>query len=166
MEHSAGHAVTGSASDGARADGEPAVRDAAEILARIAADDAAADAARERYRMGPLPSVDADPRAAALMAPGERVVAVHQSAVLERREPRAELDAPGGLAGQLYVTTRRLLLLGRIRLSIDLGDIEEAVLSGERLLLVLRDGQGVSVETTRPRLLRVELAAARAALRT
>ena len=116
--------------------------------------------------MGPLPSVDADPRAAALIEPGERVVAVRESGVLERREPRAELDAPVGLAGQLYVTTRRLLLLGRDRLSIDLGEIEEAVLSGERLLLVLRDGQGVSVATTRPRLLRVELAAARAAPRT
>lgn len=171
MERSYGNVVHGTATPGSaprnvRAEDDPAVRDASEILARVAADDAAADEARERYRIGPLPSLDTDPAAAGQLEPGERVVAFRQSAVLDRREPRPELTEPAGLAGRLYVTTRRLLLLGRVRLSIDLAEIEEAVLSGERLLLVLRDGRGMSLETAGPRLLRVELAAARAALRT
>jgi hypothetical protein len=36
------------------------------------------------------------------------------------------------------------------------------MLSGERLLLVLRDGRGASIDVSQPRLLRVEIAAARA----
>ena len=147
-------------------EGDPAIRDAAEILARVAADDAAADEARERYRIGPLPSLDANPGAAAQLEPGEHIVAIRESVVLDRREPRPDLAALAGVAGTLYVTTRRLMLVGRIRLSIDLPEIEDVAVSGERLLLVLRDARGVSLETARPRLLRVELAAARAALRT
>ena len=45
----------------------------------------------------------------------------------------------------------------------DLSEIDDVVLSGERLLLVLRGGQGVSIDAPQPRLLRVEIAAARAA---
>jgi hypothetical protein len=51
-------------------------------------------------------------------------------------------------------------------LAIALEEIEEVGLSGERLLLVLRDGKGVWLEAPQPRLLRVEIAAARAAART
>ena len=36
------------------------------------------------------------------------------------------------------------------------------MLSGEQLMLLLRDGQGLTLEVPQPRLLRVELAAARA----
>ena len=85
--------------------------------------------------------------------------------MLDRRQPVLGSDVPCGLAGDLYVTSRRLVLVGRYTLSFDLADIEEAMLSGERLLFVLRDGQGASLDVDRPRLLRVELAAARAAAR-
>ncbi|MEO8470193.1 MAG: hypothetical protein ABI573_11085 [Chloroflexota bacterium] len=171
MERSGGSAVPGTVALGRAPGGDvskddPAIRDAAKILARIVADDAAADEARERYRIGPLPSLDADPGTAVQLEPGEHIVAIRESVFLDRREPRPDLNALAGVAGTLYVTTRRLLLLGRIRLSIDLAEIEDVAVSGERLLLVLRDARGVSLETARPRLLRVELAAARAALRT
>jgi hypothetical protein len=165
VEHSGRHAAPDGAPGDARAEDEPAVRDAAEILARVAADEAAANLARERYRIEPMTPIAPDLRVAAMLEPGEGVVAIRHSVVLERREPRPDPDAPTGLAGELYVTSRRLMLLGRVRLSIDLAEIEEAVLSGERLLLVLRDGRGVSLEAAQPRLLRVEIAAARAAVR-
>jgi hypothetical protein len=148
-----------------RAGGKPAVRDATEILVRMAADEAAADQARDRYRVGPMIPMRPDPPVAALLEPDEVVVATRTSAILQGLGPRPDLDAPGGVAGDLVVTSRRLLLLGRERLSIGLTDVEEAVLSGERLLLVLRDGQGVSLQVSKPRLLRVEIAAARAGIR-
>ena len=59
----------------ARAEGEPAVRDAAEILARAATDEAAADEARQRYRVGPIPPIQAGTMIQDLLEPGEFVVA-------------------------------------------------------------------------------------------
>jgi hypothetical protein len=147
-------------------EGEPAIRDAAEILARAAADEAAADRAREGYRTSPIHPITPDPLIADVLEPGELLLAVRPSAVLERRGPQPDGGAPTGLAGALYVTSRRLILRGRMPLAIALEEIEEVGLSGERLLLVLRDGKGVWLEAPQPRLLRVEIAAARAAART
>jgi hypothetical protein len=67
-----------------------------------------------------------------------------------------------GLGGDLYVTSSRLALVGRTTLTYDLDAIRDAVVSGERLLLTLRDGAGVIVYVAQPRLLRVEIGAARA----
>ena len=60
------------------------------------------------------------------------------------------------------MTSRRIVLLGRLTLAIDLDDIEDAVISGERILLVMGDGQGAALGVAQPRLLRVEIATARA----
>ena len=166
MEHSLGHVASDGAPRDVRIEGEPAIRDAAEILARVAADEAAADRAREGYRTSPMISIAPDSRIAAVLDPGELLVAVRPSAVLERRGPQPDGRAPTGLAGELYVTSRRLILLGRMPLVIAYEEIKEVGLAGERLLLVLRDGKGVWLEAPQPRLLRVEIAAARAAART
>ena len=144
---------------------EPALRDAAEILARAAADEAAADAARERYRTGPLPTLAPDARVAPLLGSDECVVAVRRSALFDRRQPVLGSDVPSGLGGDLYLTTRRLILTGRLTLAFELDEIEDAMLSGERLLLVMKGGQGLSLDVAGPRLLRVEIAAARASAR-
>lgn len=143
-------------------DGAPALRVAAAILARATADEAAADAARERYRTQGMPPHDADERIAPLLLPDERVVAQRRAVAFDRRRPVGDSDAHAGVGGQLYVTSRRLVLVGRLTLSFELTEIEEAVLSGERLLLVFHDGTGVALDTEQPRLLRVEIAAARA----
>ena len=143
----------------------PALRDATEIVARAAEDEAAADQARERYRTETMAELEPDARIAPLLADGERVVAVRRSAMLDRRQPVVGWDQPTGLGGDLYVTSRRLALVGNVTLSFELDDVEEAMLSGERLLLVLRGGQGISIDATRPRLLRVEIATARSAAR-
>ena len=142
--------------------GAPALRDAAAILARAQEDEAAADAARERYRTQPMAALDPDARIGPLLAPGERVLAVRRSAMVDRREPVLGSDEPSGLGGDLYLTSRRLVLVGRHTLSLALDDIEEAMLSGDQLLLVMRDGQGAALGVAQPRLLRVEIAAARA----
>ena len=151
--------------DTAGGDGAPALRDAAEILAGAEVDEAAADQARERYRTQPMATLEPDSRIAPLLAPGEQVVAVRRSAVLDRRQPVLGSDAPTGLTGDLYLTSRRLVLVGRYTLSFDLEAIEEAMLSGEQLLLVMRDGEGASLGVAQPRLMRVEIAAARLAAR-
>ena len=143
----------------------PAIRDASAILARAQADEAAADQARETYRTQPLPALEPDAAIAPVLGLDERVVAVRRSVQLDRRQPIPGSDAPLGLAGDLYLTSRRLALVGRVMVSLDLADIEEVGLSGERLLLALRDGQGISLVVEQPRLLRVEVATARARAR-
>jgi hypothetical protein len=141
----------------------PALRDADAILARAADDEAAALVARDRYRDGAVEPIEPDERIAALLVPGEKVFAVRRSALLDRREPQPSAYCPGcpGLAGDLYVTSTRVVHLGRLKLEYDLDSIREAVVSAERLLL-LCDGGGLILDVDRPRLLRVDIAAARA----
>lgn len=141
--------------------GGPAVRDAAEILARVTADEAAADAARVRLRREPQSAIEPDARIAGLLREGEELLAVRRSAAFERRQAEP-IEGLRGLAGDLYLTSQRLVLLGRLIVSIELGDLVEVGLAGERLVLVLPDGRGASLDVAQPRLLRVELAAARA----
>jgi len=132
-------------------------------VARAAADEAAADRAREAYRTRAMPALEPDGRIAPLLGPDEQVLAVRRSVMLDRRQPAAGLNTPAELAGDLYVTSRRLVLVGRLTLSFHLDEIDEAMLSGERLLLVMPGGQGASLDVAQPRLLRVEIAAARVA---
>jgi len=147
------------------ADGVPALRDAAQILALADADEAAADEARQRYRTQSMAALEPDARIAPLLRVGEHLVAVRRSAMLDRRQPALGSDASTDLGGDLYLTPRRLVLVGRRTLSFDLDGIEEVMLAGERLLLVMRDGVGASLSVAQPRLLRVEIAAARATAR-
>ena len=165
MEHSNSPAQVSGSTDAAEVPGEPALRDADEILARAEADEAAADEARERYRTTPIASLEPDDRIAPLLSRDEDVVAVRRSAVLERRETQPGAEGSPGLAGDLYVTTRRLVLVGRRTVSIQLEEIAEAIMSGDRLLLVMGDGQGASLGVAHPRLLRVEIAEARMSAR-
>ncbi len=99
MERSNPPAPVRGSTDAAEVDGAPALRDADEILARAEADAAAANEARERYRTQPMAVLEPDDRIAPLLAPGEGVVAVRRSAVLERREVasgRGGFDRPRG----------------------------------------------------------------------
>jgi hypothetical protein len=140
------------------------LRDADAILARAADDEAAALVARDRYRDGVIEPIEPDERIAVLLVPGEEVFAVRRSALLDRREPQPSAYCPGcpGLAGDLYVTSTRVVHLGRLTLEYDLDSIREAVVSAERLLLLLWVGSGLILDVDRPRLLRVDIAAARA----
>ena len=143
-----------------------ALADAAEIVARAATDEAAADEARARFRREGPPNLPPDERIAPLLESGERLVAVRHAALLDRREPAPGERRMVGAAGDLYVTSQRIVLVGRLTLAVALEAIEDAVLSGDRLLLVLREGRGITLQVGQPRLLCVEIAAARAAFRS
>jgi len=160
-----------------------ALRDATDIVARSTADEADAIDARERYRSEGLPAVEPDPEIALKLHAGEGVVEVRPGATLGRvplagsvttDDPIAAGDLAMGQtqAGRLYLTTSRLVLLTRpsdspdvLELSVELANIEELALVGERLLVSLVDGTGLTIDAGRPRLLRVQIAAARAASR-
>lgn len=141
---------------------EPALRDAEAILARTTADEREAERARARIRETGLPSMPVDDEIAPNLRPGEGLVEVRQAATVGRHGPSEAVET---FAGRLYVTTARLILLGRAALHVELSEIDELALAGERLLVTLRDGTGLAIDAGAPRLLRVQLAAARAAAR-
>ncbi|MHB8959719.1 MAG: hypothetical protein ACYDAN_08840 [Candidatus Limnocylindrales bacterium] len=164
MERFGSHAAPDGGPDDAMAAG-PAVRDAAAILARAAADDTAANEARKRYRTQRMATLEPDARIAPQLGSDELVLAVRHGAVLDARGSIPGSDAPFGVAGDLYLTSLRIVVVGRAILSFDLRTIEEIGVSGERLILILRDGSSVSVQTGQPRLLRVEIGTALAGAR-
>lgn len=139
----------------------PALRDASTLAERAADDEAQAADARERFRIGPLPQIDADEAIRTHLGPDERVHALRTRAILK---------APGGdgtlgYGGTLYLTSSRLVHLGQVVVSVRLTDIVEASLAGERLLVTLRESEGLSLDVDRPRLLRAEMAEAGRRLR-
>jgi hypothetical protein len=136
---------------------EVGVRDAERISDRIRQDEAAADAARDLYRSSGLPVLE---DLAGELEPGEKLHAVHRMAMLEE----GESAYPRG--GTLLITSRRLIHRGSDVVSWSLDTIEEMVVALERLLLVrLTDATDLAIEVDTPRLLRVQLAAAIAAVR-
>ncbi len=145
-------------------DGPPALpRDAAETVERAAADEAAAAQARVRFRIGEVPSVEDDEVGPDLLEAGERLIAVRKRVALERREP-PHTDGCG-LSGTLYLTSNRLGLAGRNPVEFPIDGIRETALVGERVVVSLRTGQFVWIQCDAPRLLRVEIASARASVR-
>ncbi len=139
----------------------PALRDALTAAERAADDEAAASGARERFRIGPIEALVPDDTIKLHLAEGELVYALRRHAIL--RAPGG--DAALGYGGTLYLTSRRLVHLGQVVMSVQLNDIVETSLAGERLLLTLREGEGLSLDVDRPRLLRAEMAEAGRGLR-
>lgn len=125
------------------------------------ADEAASTAARRRFREGSVDVHEPDARIAPLLRPDELVLAVRGDAALDRRQP-CPPHAPD-LHGALYLTSDRIVHVGRRPIVVELDDIEDSVVAAGRLLLALRDGNGIAIDTDGPLLLRVQIAAARAA---
>ena len=139
---------------------DPALADAAALVARAEADEASAADARERFRHEPMPAQQPDDTMRPLLEAGEVVHTARSAAILNTTTGASPLP---GYGGTLYLTNRRLVHVGRVVVSIDLEQIRELSLAGERLLLTFDGGEGISLDLDRPRLLRVEIAAARAA---
>jgi hypothetical protein len=139
----------------------PALRDAATVAERLAADEAAAALARDELMVSPVPVIDADEAVSSHLDPGEQVHGLRRHAIL--RAPGD--DRALGYGGTLYLTSRRLLHLGQVIVAMQLTDVVETSLAGERLLLTLRGGEGFSFDLDRPRLLRAEMAAVMRGLR-
>ena len=140
---------------------EPALRDAEAAVDRASDDEAAAAAAREGFRISPMVAIEPDDAIAPHLAPGELVYAMRAHAML--RAPGGETEL--GYGGNLYLTSRRLVHLGQVVVTVQLTDIVELSLAAERLLLTLREGEGLSLDVDRPRLLRAEIAEAARGLR-
>jgi hypothetical protein len=138
------------------------VSDAAETAARASDDERDAFEARARYQSEGLPHRAPDDLVAGHLENDESLIDIRQ-AVRMHRQPA--LDGDDLLPGRLYLTTLRLLLLGHRPLAVRLDSIEEVGLAGERLLVTLRDATGFTIEVSRPRLLRVQIAAALEAAR-
>ena len=137
-----------------------ALQDAQHITARVSADEAAADAERARLAAGALPDVSSSATGELELRPGEVVHAIRQVALLEGGSGAM----PSG--GTLYLTSQRLVHAGPAVREVELTDIAEIAVALERLLLVdLADGSDLAIEVDQPRVLRVQLAAARAATR-
>ena len=141
------------------ADGE-ALRDAEAIADRVAADEDAATKARERFQSEPMPALQPDRTVAALLRPGEVLLAVRRAALLNQPAGTDAASLPG-YGGRLYLTSARLLHVGQLTASIALSDIQEVSLAGEQLLLTLAEGEGLKLRVEQPRLLRVQISAAR-----
>jgi len=130
----------------------------------VRTDELAAAEARARLAHEAPPALEPDRAVAPLLKPAERLLALRRGAHLDRRQlPRG---SGCGVPCDLYLTTARLILLGQIVLSYDLPELSEVALSGERLLVLTCDGRSVSLDVEQPRLLRVEVAAARSAAAT
>lgn len=140
-----------------------AERDADAIVARARQDECSALDLRRRLRTGALATIEPDDRIRDLLGSGEQVIAVRDAAVVERH-PTTAAETPRVV--RLYVTTTRLVLLGSAPWSIPLDQIDELAVAGEQALVTLVDGQGICLDAGSPRLLRVQIAAVRAGLRT
>ena len=136
----------------------PALRDAAILLARTEADEAAAAAARAHYETEGLPTLGVEDDLAQELRGDEVLHARRSSAMLNRDEGAGTLP---GYAGTLYLTSRRLIHIGHVTFSVPLTQVDEVSIVGERLLLTLSSGEGVSLDVAEPRLLRVMIGIAR-----
>jgi hypothetical protein len=127
----------------------------------VAADERAADAERERLMTEPLPVIDAQADMLFQLEPGERLHAERRAALIER----AQEGQPFG--GKLYLTSHRLVHIGTEAVAeVRLDMIADMAVALERLLLIeLADGSDLAIEVDGPRLLRVQVSAARAARR-
>ena len=139
----------------------PALRDAVSTAARMEADEAAAIDARERLRTEKLPEIEADRSIAPQLGKAEVVHGLRRHAIL--RAPGD--DRALGYGGTLYLTSERLVHIGQVTVNVQLADIAETSLAGERLLITLRGGDGLTLDIDQPRLLRTEIAAAMRGLR-
>ena len=139
----------------------PALRDARSTAERVAADEADAAEARTRLREAAPPPIEPDANIVGHLTAGESLHGLRTHAILST--PGAEHTL--GYGGSLYLTSRRLVHLGQVMVSVQLSDIVETALAGERLLLSLRDGEGMALDLDRPRLFRAELAATMRATR-
>lgn len=140
------------------AEAEPALRDASAVVARAEADETAAAEARLRIEAEGLPILAADDAIAGELRGDESLHARRSPAMLNRLDGAGTLP---GYAGTLYLTSRRLIHIGHVTFSVSLGQIEELSVVGERLLLTLSSGEGVSLDLTEPRLLRVMIGMSR-----
>lgn len=140
----------------------PALRDASAAAERAAVDEREAEEAREGFARAPMSALEPDDEILPHLLPAEHVHALRRRAIV--REPGG--DRALGYGGTLYLTSERLIHLGQVVMTLRLTDVTETSLAGERLLLTLRNGEGIAVDVDRPRLLRAQIAEAERRLKS
>ena len=122
-------------------------------------DEALAAAARARYRTDGLVSIEPDPQMRSVLGSDEQLLAVRQTVEVERMTDGVR----SALSGPLAVTSKRLFVVdGQPVTLASLGELEDVTLATRRLLVMLTNGVGFTIDALNPRLLRVEMAEARA----
>ena len=139
----------------------PALPIAAALADKAAADEADAALAREQLRDSALPTIEPDESVVAHLTEGESVHDLRTRAILMTPGGESAL----GYGGSLYLTSQRLVHLGQVNVAVQLTDIVETSLAGERLLLTFPRGEGMTLDVERPRHFRAQLAAAQRRLR-
>jgi hypothetical protein len=149
-------AQAGAALDDLAVDGpaEPTLHDPDDAMA--------AHAARDLYDAGGLRCVEPDATVGPLLGAGERVVAATHGVVLRTGDGHGRGEGQHRDPGDLYVTTRRILVADQGGWSLALDAVRDAAIGRGRLVLLLDGGCTVTVATPRPRLLRALIAVARA----
>ena len=122
-------------------------------------DEALATAARARYRRDGIIRIEPDGGMRSALGSDEELLAVRQTASIQRLTDRGQ--AP--MSGRLAITTQRLMLVDEQPLTLAaLDELDDVTLVRDRLLVTLTSGTGFTINVVHPRLLRVELAEARA----
>lgn len=124
-------------------------------------DEEAARLAREQYREGGLPILQPDEAITPLLVNGEQVLGWRQEAGLSRVDETTHAVVRD--EGPIYVTSNRLLHLGRETTSLPLPEIAELAMADDRILVTISGSRGLMLDVAGPRQFRVLLAAARSA---
>ena len=121
-------------------------------------DNALATAARARYRQDGIVGIEPDSGMRSALGGDEQLLAVRQSASVEHLS-----DGARPISGRLAITTERIFMLdGQTNTLATLDELDDVTLVSDRLLVMLTSGAGFRINAPQPKLLRVELAAARA----
>jgi hypothetical protein len=122
-------------------------------------DESLAAAARARFRTDGMVGIEPDHQMRLALRPDEQLLAVRQAAGVERL-----IDGVRSmLSGPLAITNDRLLVVdGQAVTLASFDELDDVTLVTDRLLVMLTTGVGLTIDAVNPRLLRVELAAARA----
>jgi hypothetical protein len=122
-------------------------------------DESLAAAARAPFRTHGMVGIEPDHQMRSALRPDEQLLAVRQAAGVERL-----IDGVRSmLSGPLAITNNRLLVVdGQPVTLASFDELDEVTLVTDRLLVMLTTGVGLMIDAVNPRLLRVELAAARA----
>jgi hypothetical protein len=122
-------------------------------------DEALAAAARARYRTDGLPGIEPDGDMRSALDDDEQLLAVRETVTIDQRP----MDGSPPASGRLAITTKRLMVVDERPLTLaSFEELDDVMVVGDQLVVTLRSGSGFTVTAIQPRLLRVQLAEARA----
>jgi hypothetical protein len=128
-------------------------------LDAAAEDEAFAAAARSYYRTNGFAILEIDQVIRSALGDDERLLALRKTASIDHR-PR---NGSSPWSGLLAITTERLVVVEDVPVTLaGYDEIDDVTLATDRLFVALSSGVGFSIQSCHPRLLRVQLAEARA----